>query len=114
MPEVTTDFLKKVVTLAESAGQLEKKADAIKEAAPAAVDALISSGLIVQEKRDAWIKKLASDPTCWLDTLKKVAAQVSTRSMGASESQSKTEEPKSIADRNSASDRFFVEKFCRR
>lgn len=113
MPEVTTEFLKKVVMLAKSAGQLEKKSADVKKAAPAAVDALISAGLIAQQNRNAWIEKLASDPVCWLDTLKKVASKVGARSLGAPAGNDKSESqlPKG---RNANSDAFFQAKFLGR
>jgi len=85
MPQVTLEFLNDVVTLAEKASQLEKKAEQAKTAAASTVDQLISAGLVNPSKRADFIKKMAADPTCVYATLKQVSRLVPARSMGQAE-----------------------------
>jgi len=108
MPQVDAQFVADSVRLAEAVVEHSKLIDRVKEAAPAAIDALIKHNFVLPEKRAEFIERLESDPSIAITTIKKMAFNIGPRSIGGSENKDKVPD-----DGKQPSDRFWEETYGR-
>lgn len=91
--QVPAELLQGVVSLLEKSSQLfdqvQRDEEAVKEAAPVAVEALLKQGLISEEQKAAAYESLSGSHAKALTALKRTASHVAPPSMGTPASMSK-------------------------